>query len=530
MALAIAGAVAACPAQALADEADQTQTQDTDSPAVTTTESTNTSTTDSSTSTDTAQGQSTATATSDETTTQSEEDTSSEETTTTDGATASGAQPAAQAGAAQSSDESTYEEANLYQVRVDYVGPNGEKVAPSYVAAYEEGQTFSVASPSIDGYVLADDSQATVSGTASGSTHDITYTVSYKSNVASYTVVYEMQTEGDYSIQRTETREGIVGSVASVQPEAIEGYDCVTTGSALTTVISADGTSTITLRYNLRDKGYGIYYVTNGSYIPAQTGKEGDAVVVPANPTRAGYDFAGWDIDGNNTIDSLPATIQDHDITATAVWTPRDDTVYQVRYWVERPRNNKGTYNLSQTVERTGTTESVAEYDLLDNSKGTTYQYYYFDHADTPTINGDGSTVVDVYYNLKKVTVEEYLTDSGSRTANQDELIRSYEVTIGDKIVFDEDAATAKMHETHPDYYFLRCYVGTSGVYSNKSLNATGYLCLVQDDGSVVLRLGGWWTTRSVWYFYWRISILSATGWPAECRRGTSRKATMLVV
>jgi hypothetical protein len=27
-----------------------------------------------------------------------------------------------------------------------------------------------------------------------------------------------------------------------------------------------------------------------------------------------------------------------------------------------------------------------------------------------------------------------------------------------------------------------------------------------------------------------RISILSATGWPAECRRGTSRKATMLVV
>jgi alpha-L-fucosidase 2 len=30
--------------------------------------------------------------------------------------------------------------------------------------------------------------------------------------------------------------------------------------------------------------------------------------------------------------------------------------------------------------------------------------------------------------------------------------------------------------------------------------------------------------------FEGRISILSATGWPAECRRGTSRKATMLVV
>ena len=35
---------------------------------------------------------------------------------------------------------------------------------------------------------------------------------------------------------------------------------------------------------------------------------------------------------------------------------------------------------------------------------------------------------------------------------------------------------------------------------------------------------------RCIRLFIRRISILSATGWPAECRRGTSRKATMLVV
>ena len=173
MALAITGAMVACPAQVLADELTSAQ-QTQETAAASTTENaaaaTDTTTTDTS-STDEAAG----TTTSDETTA-----------TEDDSTQASTAQPAAQAGAAQSSDTSTYEEAGLYQVRVDYVGPDGQKVAASYVAALKEGQSFSVASPSLDGYVLADDAQATISGTATGSDHDLTYTVRYRTNLAKW--------------------------------------------------------------------------------------------------------------------------------------------------------------------------------------------------------------------------------------------------------------------------------------------------------------------------------------------------------
>lgn len=408
--LAITGAMVTCPAQALADELASVQ-QPQETAAASTTENaaaTDTTATDAA-ATDTAAD----TPATDETAATTEDDSTE----------ASTAQPAAQAGAAQSSDTSTYEEAGLYQVRVDYVGPDGQKVAASYVAALKEGQSFSVASPSLDGYVLADDAQATISGTATGSGHDLTYTVRYNTNVANYTVVYEMQTEGDYHIQHTETYEGVVGSVATAQPEAIVGYHCVTTGSGLSTVVAADGTSTITLRYDLDVSGYGIYYVTNGTYVPAQTGKTGDAVVKPADPTRAGYTFAGWDTDGDGIADALPETIGNTNVTATAVWTPAE-TTYQVRYWIESEKN-PGTYTLAETRTLAGITGQQTTYEDLDTSltktNGTYGTYASFTPAGTAeskTIAGDGSTTVDVYYNFKTAQVQYYEFTIGDSEAH----------------------------------------------------------------------------------------------------------------
>ncbi len=494
MALAITGAMVACPAQVLADEltsAQQTQETAAASTAENAAAATDTTTTEAA-ATDTTAG----TAATDETT--STED---------DSVQASTAQPAAQAGAAQSSDTSTYEEAGLYQVRIDYVGPDGQKVAASYVAALKEGQTFSVASPSLDGYVLADDAQATISGTATGSDHDLTYTVHYRTNLANYTVVYEMQTEGDYHIQRTETREGVVGSVATAQPEAIDGYHCVTTGSGLSTVVAADGTSTITLRYDLDVSGYGIYYVTNGTYVPAQTGQTGDAVVKPADPTRAGYTFAGWDTDGDGVADALPETIGNENVTATAVWTPAE-TTYQVRYWIESEKN-PGTYTLAETRTLTGITGQQTTYEDLDTSltktNGTYGTYASFTPAGTAeskTIAGDGSTTVDVYYNFKTAQVQYYEYTVGESTAH------SYgdPVTVKLNVSFalpDDEAAAAHTARVGTEQSFVAWLNDNSNMLLRDKTAVTLFENpTIAEDGTISFRLIAEFTSRDVAHHY----------------------------
>jgi hypothetical protein len=42
----------------------------------------------------------------------------------------------------------------------------------------------------------------------------------------------------------------------------------------------------------------------------------GTPVIVPANPTKTGYDFVGWDVD-------IPEVMPAEDITITAIWTAK---------------------------------------------------------------------------------------------------------------------------------------------------------------------------------------------------------------
>ena len=50
--------------------------------------------------------------------------------------------------------------------------------------------------------------------------------------------------------------------------------------------------------------------------ISSITGDFGSAITVPANPTRDGYDFAGWD-------QTIPVTMPAENIVITALWTAK---------------------------------------------------------------------------------------------------------------------------------------------------------------------------------------------------------------
>lgn len=80
-----------------------------------------------------------------------------------------------------------------------------------------------------------------------------------------------------------------------------------------------------------------------GSKVDSQTVKEGDPVSKPDNPTREGYDFQGWLLNGQAYDWNTPIT---GDITLTASWTEKAPTLFTVAF------NTGGASNIpSQKVK-----------------------------------------------------------------------------------------------------------------------------------------------------------------------------------
>ncbi|MDY4015495.1 InlB B-repeat-containing protein, partial [Parafannyhessea umbonata] len=317
------------------------------------------------------------------------------------------ATPQAQAPAA-SSDRGTYEKAGLHRVTVTYVDAGGRQIAPAHREALADGESYGVESPAVGGYELADASQATVSGTVAKGSGDVSVVVRYRSTLVTYTVVHERQVgprSSEYRVSESETLTAPAGTRVTAAPKSYVNYTCATDAKGRTAEVTPDGRATIVIRYDVVVPTYGVYFVTKGSYVAPQTGAVGDEVTTPEAPTRAGYSFAGWDTDGDGRADALPAALPDHDVTATALWKPGTAT-YLVKYWGE-DEGRDGSYHLLRTDALSGTTDSVAPAAArLGTAKGGEYQWYQYAREDQDvTVSGDGTTVLNVYYDWKRVKV-----------------------------------------------------------------------------------------------------------------------------
>lgn len=155
------------------------------------------------------------------------------------------------------------------------------------------------------------------------------------------------------------------------------------------TVSKADfpaGSDTLTLTARV-DKGYWIHFNSDGgSYVAPQfvTGN----TIQPADPARPGFSFEGWyEESGNRFTFGSPLT---SNITLTAHWKSNTSTKYTVIHWQENADNNE--YALRESEEKSGSTGAPT------TAAAKSYEGFTAQTITQQTINGDGLTIVNVYY------------------------------------------------------------------------------------------------------------------------------------
>ena len=155
------------------------------------------------------------------------------------------------------------------------------------------------------------------------------------------------------------------------------------------TVSTADfpaGSDTLTLTARV-EKGHWIHFNSDGgSYVAPQfvTGN----TIPPADPARPGFLFEGWyEESGNRFTFGSPLT---SNITLTAHWKSNTSTKYTVIHWQENADNNE--YALWESEEKSGETGAPT------SAAAKSYEGFTAQTITQQTINGDGSTIVNVYY------------------------------------------------------------------------------------------------------------------------------------
>lgn len=227
-----------------------------------------------------------------------------------------------------------------------------------------------------------------------------------------------------------ETREGINGTTIQADATFLVGADEGITGW----YTDADKTNpvdsvtidnaNITL-YPKVEKGHWITFDSDGgTYVKPAFYLPGESTVKPADVTKPGYDLIGWVEDGAAFTFGQP--LQEN-ITLKAQWKARSDTKYTVIYWQENANDDKYAF---------------ADYDVLPGTTGTqtkatakkSYEGFTAQTITQKTIEGDGSTIVNVYYKRNVYNVKFYRRSN--RKWVEDTSLRitaKYGAKIGDK-------------------------------------------------------------------------------------------------
>ena len=171
-------------------------------------------------------------------------------------------------------------------------------------------------------------------------------------------------------------------------------------GTRYETVSKADfplGSDTLTLTAKV-EKGHWIHFNSaGGSYVAPQF-VTGDTIQ-PADPARPGFLFEGWyEESGKQFTFGNQLT---SNITLTAHWKSNTSTKYTVIHWQEKA--DESGWSLHETETKTGGTGAQTA------AAAKSYDGFTAQTITQQTINGDGSTIVNVYYKRNVYDVKFYV-------------------------------------------------------------------------------------------------------------------------
>ncbi len=161
------------------------------------------------------------------------------------------------------------------------------------------------------------------------------------------------------------------------------------------------------------ESGHYLYFSTgdNASYIEPEFVAAGKQTQKPNDPTRPGYTFKGWSTtEGGSVNYNFGQTLSDNQ-TIYAVWSANTDTSYTVIYWKQSINDSKDatdsskTYDYEDSETRTGKTGDVVSPSSSDKNKNYTGFRYNASKSTSVSINGDGTTVLNVYYDRISMTI-----------------------------------------------------------------------------------------------------------------------------
>ncbi len=288
-----------------------------------------------------------------------------------------------------------------YTIIINYQFADGRQAANPWSATVADGTTYTqdVTSPTVVGYtpdpsvVHVDSSKATE------------YIVTYQPAEVEFTVKHYQQNVADdnYTLLETETKNGYTESQVGNGLEKNTKTDTNYSGfySLLydtTTKIAADGSTVVEIYYDR------YYYLMNfdldGGYGVEPIYARYGAPISVGTPTKPGYSFNGWDPE-------LPATMPAESATHKATWKV-GTTSYTVVYWYENANDDGYSYVADQKITDVAPGISVSSDTYKDanfNNKDAKHFTYNANKAETVTVAGDGSTILNVYFTRNTYTL-----------------------------------------------------------------------------------------------------------------------------
>lgn len=283
-----------------------------------------------------------------------------------------------------------------YTILINYQFADGTQAAPSWSAQVATGSTYTqdIQSPVVVGYTP---DQTVVHVEASETK---TYTVTYRPAEVDFTVKHYRQNVSNdgYTLANTETKKGYTESAVG---EGLAKTDDTGFYSLLydtTTKIAADGSTVVEIYY---DRYYYLMNYLDGGYGVEPIYARYGAAINVGTPTKPGYTFDKW-------TPAVPTAMPDKNTSYTASWKI-GESGFTVVFWYENADDDgysvAGTYTPADVAP--GTQKKSEDYKNQSfTGRDDKHFTYNAAKAETVTVKGDGSTVLNVYYTRNTYTLK----------------------------------------------------------------------------------------------------------------------------